>query len=215
MSTDLTALQNRLTASRGLSKSLSLRERKQALQTQKDANILLLDISGSMLDPVSESPHSDRRIDILWTLVQKMRSQNIPFRCATFNTRCEWSDVTEKPQPYSSTDLAGAFDWLHSMATPQQITLITDGLPDNPSEALYFAQQLRCPINVLYVGPDDSSPTAQLAQAFCRQIAQVANGSYASNNLSSEMLQLTASQNMRLMLTAGAEDTNKPHQINL
>jgi hypothetical protein len=205
----LIALKNHLTASSGLS-STSLVQRKAQAAQQREGNILLLDISGSMADVLS---NGQRRIDVLWTLVQKMRSQNIPFRTATFSTFAEWSDAVDCPQPYASTALAEALVWLNANASPVKVTLITDGLPDNAEAAIDAAKRLGVPINVLYVGPDDASYSSQVAKGFCSALAAASNGSYAANSLNNEMLQLNAQSAVRLMLTSGEEGKNKTIQL--
>jgi len=195
----LVALKHHLATSGVNGTSLALR--KESLAKTKEENILLLDISGSMADVLQSG---QRRVDILWNLVQQMRGKNIPFRICIFNESTEWCEPTECPQPYSSTNLGGALQFLaNNCSGLHQVTLITDGLPDNPDYALSEAQKLGCPINVLYVGPDDQEYNSLYAKAFCANLALASQGKYASNSLNSEILQLTANNDLRLMLTEG------------
>lgn len=206
----LVALKNHLSASQGVGNSTSLIQRKQNMLAAREGNILLLDISGSMAE---ESSRGQRRIDTLWTLVQQMRSRNIPFRVAVFSTECEWSDAVECPIPLASTDLSYALSWLGSNSSPKKITLITDGLPNSEELALIEAAALGVPINVLYVGPDDTSYYSLRAKNFCIQLAKASNGQYAANSLRDEMLQLEAQTSVRLMLTSGEATKKGPIQL--
>jgi hypothetical protein len=179
--------------------SLSLRQRTTSLALRAESNILLLDISGSMDTRIEGSK---RRIDCLWDIVQQMRASTIPFRTAVFSYGCEWNDAVIQPQTQSSTNLAGALDFI-AQARPQQVTIVTDGEPDSIEEALEAAKRLECKINVLFVG----DPYNKAAIEFCRALAQACNGSYAESALTSEQLQLEASASMqRLLLSANEAD---------
>src|SRR5712691_11716575 len=161
MSNDTTALTTHLQNSQA-SRGLSLRDRSTALTLRAESNILLLDISGSMSECVNPR---EPKIDILWGMVQKLRAQNLLFRVAEFNTTCRWSDGILQPEPEGDTDLAGALDFISS-ASPQQVTVITDGYPNSASHALAAASRLGCKINVFYVGPQSD----WIAQEFCREL---------------------------------------------
>lgn len=208
MSTDSTSALQRHLSNSNAQRSLSLRDRVTALALRADSNILLLDTSGSMSGDVTRG---ESKIEILWSIVQQLRAQAIPFRTAEFNNECNWSDGVAMPRPSGSTALASALEYVASVS-PQQITLVTDGYPNNPEAALEVASLLQCKINVLYVGPSSD----YRAIDFCQRLAAACGGSYAHNSLTSELLQLQASESARLMLTAGqTQSDNKPSVINL
>jgi secreted protein with Ig-like and vWFA domain len=183
------------------SKSLSLRERTKALATRGENNILLLDTSGSMCEEIN--PH-ESKIDALWSIVQGLRAQNVQFKVCEFNTFPSWSDGVIQPIPTGGTGLDIALDFIAS-ARPAQVTIVTDGEPNDKDSALLAASRLACKINVLYIGPSENTR----AQDFCRMLASANNGSYAANELKTEQLALAASSTARLMLTTG-EGNHKP-----
>ena len=194
MSSDLI---RRLQDSQG-NKSLSLRDRVNSLATRGEDNILLLDISGSMGEEINRE---ETKIDALWSIVQRLRSQGLAFKTAVFSGYPEWSDAIVKPIPSGGTALAEALEFVASVH-PRQITIVTDGQPNDPQSALEEAAKLQCKINVLFIG----SSNEHFAQEFCRQLAEANNGTYSATELATEQLQLSASQTARLMLTAGGEE---------
>lgn len=198
MSSNNNSLALHLTATQG-NKSLSLRDRAGALARRGEDNILLLDTSGSMSDYVrSEDNEHETKIQALWTLVQQLRAQGLEFKICEFNSIPQWSQGITCPNPVGGTALAEAIDFIAS-ARPRQLTIITDGCPNNPYAALEAAKQLACKVNVLFVGSADDT----YGQAFCKKLADACNGIYAYNDLNSEQLQLTAANSTRLMLTVG------------
>ena len=184
----------RLQDSQG-NKSLSLRERVTSLATRGEDNILLLDISGSMGEDINSE---ETKIDALWSIVQRLRSQGLSFKTAVFSSYPEWSDAITKPHPSGGTALAEALEFVATVH-PRQVTIVTDGQPNDAQAALEEASKLRCKINVLFIG----SAREAYAQEFCRQLALANNGTYSATELTSEQLQLAASQTARLMLTTG------------
>lgn len=176
--------------------ALSLRDRATALATQGSDNILLIDTSGSMAEEVALR---ETKIEILWSLVQQLRGQGLQFRLCQFNNIAEWLDALVCPEPTGGTNLAGALDFL-AAHRPKQLTVITDGYPNDAPAAFLSASKLRCKINVMYVGPTSD----RNAQDFCRMLAESNNGVYATNGLTSEQLQLEASATARLMLGSGS-----------
>lgn len=206
-STELTRLQNHLATQQG-TRAMSLRERKAARSAGADRNILLLDVSGSM---AAYAEGHTRRIDALWTIVQELRSNNVGFRCATFSDVTKWAELVECPELEGGTNLADAFYFVRKIE-PMQITVVTDGEPNDEQAALNAAQSIGCKVNVMFVG----SPSDTHAKAFCAHLASLCGGSYGANSLATEQLQLEASESMtRLMLSANAASQQRDRAIQL
>lgn len=207
----LIALKNQLNKT---SSSLSLREKALAIREAGKSNILLLDTSASMDTPTRDYNALERqtRIDVLWNVVQRLRSDGLMFKVCEFNSYAQWSDGVSKPTPDGGTELADAFDFIAS-ATPKQVTIITDGEPSwgSESSAIARAKQLNCRVNVVFVGNESNDR----AVAFCKALADACNGQYAYNSLASEQLQIAAQAQVRLLLTAGSSETERSKTINL
>jgi len=124
--------------------------------------VLLLDVSGSMCRDLN----GKRRIDILRDAVEKVGNG--------METYC-FSDTTVKtkyiPEPHGSTNLKGAFQVLKGQS--MQLILISDGIADNPNDAIQSAIELKCPVNVLYIGsPGDEG------ELFMKRLAEMTGGKW-------------------------------------
>jgi hypothetical protein len=143
--------------------------------------VLLLDASGSM------AAGNPRRIDLLWEMLQALRTPQACWRVAVFNTSCRWSGVAAVPEPDGDTDLAGAFEVIGKV-NPLRVTVITDGQP-NDTEAAYAAGvRLGCPVHILFVG----DPGDEDALAFCRRLCETTGGRFATEVLTLKSLTSTA-----------------------
>jgi uncharacterized protein YegL len=159
----------------------------------RTTTVLLLDTSGSM------SAGEPRRIDLLWQIVQALRTPQARWRVATFNTYCRWSGVATVPEPSGTTDLGGAIRMI-AEAAPLRVTLVTDGEPDDQEDAYEAAVTLQCPVNILFVGdPGDAEATA-----FCQRVCAVTKGTFATEVLNIQALSQTTAT-MRKMLGDGTK----------
>lgn len=203
MSTDqsLARIKNHLGTSDPM-QSLSLRERSQASKQAAGAKILLLDTSYSMA--CYNTQGTERRVDILWNIVQDLRSQGLKFSVVEFNHTVKWSDSITKPEPNGGTDLAGALEEIARMNKQvSSITLVTDGQPDDSDAALASAAAFGVKINVLFAGDERDT----YAQAFCRELAQLTNGQFMAADVNaSNSLAIEAGQKAKLMLTEGSKN---------
>ena len=170
-------------------------------QSRRPCSVLLLDTSGSMGEG---SPQ--RRIDLLWTAVQAIRTPTSTWRTATFNSQCRWTSLEQVPFPQGTTDLTSALN-LVRLSYPTIVTLVTDGEPDDDITALAAAVALECPVNILYVGDPENAD----AIAFCRDVCERTKGTFATEVLTLQNVQ-TVSDTMRKMLVA---DTGQPSAIRL
>jgi hypothetical protein len=160
-------------------------------QSLRTTTVLLLDTSGSM------SMGEPRRIDLLWQMVQALRTPQSRWRVATFNTYCTWVGLVAVPEPDGVTDLARAFTYI-KQANPLRVTLVTDGQPDDQDEAYEAALALQCPVNILFVGDEGD----EYAVTFCRRVCTATKGEFATEVLSVQALEHTTAT-MRKMLGAG------------
>lgn len=179
-------------------RALVISSAKIPAERRKPSLVLLLDASGSMEEG------DPRRIDLLWTAVQALRTEHIPWRTAVFNDRCRWVAPEQKPTPAGMTDLTLAFQTVRTVH-PTGVTLVTDGQPNDPSSARQAGIALHCPIHILYVG----DPTNDDALDFCRQLCTQTKGTFATEVLTLHTVK-TATQTLQKMLVA---DTTKPSAI--
>lgn len=131
-----------------------------AKRTQAQRIVLVLDCSGSMSSE-ADSP-GERRIDALRGVVNSLRLKGMTFRQLIFNSSHMWSDVI--PEPAGGTDMAGAFEFCAKI-NPEHVIVVSDGQPDNPQAALLAAKQLRCKVDVFYVGPSNDTHCKDFLQS--------------------------------------------------
>ena len=154
--------------------------------------VLLLDVSASM------STGEPKRITLLWTAVQALRSPPMTWKTAIFNDDCRWLTQERQPTPEGMTNLAGAFDYIRQIK-PTVVTLVTDGEPNDMDAAQTRGLALGCPVSILFVG----DPQLEEAISFCRRLCQSTGGTFAT-----EVLTLTSGaavvSTLRRMLGTGA-----------
>jgi hypothetical protein len=138
-----------------------------AFQGAPDTSALLLDISGSMKDPL---PPNTSKIEELRKLAEKFKD----VRRFQFSWDCEELKAGESVgEARGGTSMSLAFDTVKEKGI-KHVVLITDGLPDSPANALQSAKGLR--IDVFYVGPDP-------APQFLRDLANITGGRYGKATL--------------------------------
>ncbi len=213
MAADITVLQQHLARQAGNSRSLT--QRKAALIVQSRSNILLLDKSSSMsfstdANSLFDVSHGNRRIDRLWEVIQSLRAKNIHFRVCEFGNDPEWSDSVVCPDPFGSTNLTKALEFVRS-ENPSQILLISDGEPDNADSALELAMEMRVKVNVFFVGPNNSYD----AIAFCQRLASITGGTYNYGDISTTQNLIGMGTKIEQLLLPGAGETTQKGAIQL
>ncbi len=124
--------------------------------------VLLLDVSGSM----QQSVGNKRKIDILRDAVVNV---GIGMEIYCFSDRMTKTKYI--PEPQGSTNLTGAFRELKGQS--MQLLLISDGVADDPENAISAGVSLGCPVNVLYIGvPGDQG------ESFMRKLAESTGGKW-------------------------------------
>lgn len=173
----------------------SLQARVSPTAKQGNNSIVLLDCSSSM-DTFTDG--GIRRIDALQTALKAITAnRNVKFRLFEFNNKVFEARVDDCFIPSGGTRLAEALEVMADHK-PSTLTIITDGEPDNPSAALAAAEQLNCTINTIFVG----DPYNIEAIEFCKSLALLRNGQFASNPLEAQTLALLP-KTLNLMLTDG------------
>jgi hypothetical protein len=168
----------------------SLRERINPSAAQ---SIVLLDLSSSMNN---FTDGGFRRIDALQSALKSIPA-NTRFRLFGFNDGVYEESIDSVFSPAGGTRLAEALVVMREQR-PSNLTIITDGEPDNAFAALSAAKELNCTINTIFVG----DPHNYDAIRFCRALAAQHNGQFASNPLEAKTLALLP-KTINLMLTDG------------
>lgn len=111
-------------------------------------HVLLCDVSGSMDSAVYGADGTARAIDIVQSVVDNFAGANI----YAFHSTCDKvpQGSTDIGQPRGGTQMHIAFKTMH-MHGHKQLTILTDGQPDSPSEAIRAAKGLV--LNIIYIGP--------------------------------------------------------------
>jgi len=126
--------------------------------------VLLLDVSGSMNREVGNR----RKIDILRDAVTKVGAGMDIY---SFSSSVVHSRFI--PDPQGQTNLTKAFQELKGRS--MQLLLISDGVADDPDEAILAGIALHCPVNVLYIGePWD------VGEEFMRRLAEATGGKWTT-----------------------------------
>lgn len=128
----------------------------------KQGVVFLLDISGSMQERVE----GKRKIDHLRDVMQAYRDT----RQVCFSHHV-W-ETNKIPEPQSNTDMAQGFSYLQTLAPhPNLVVLVSDGEPDNPSDAEAQALALHIPVNIIFIGMKGS-----YGEVFMLRLAQLTGG---------------------------------------
>jgi hypothetical protein len=151
--------------------------------------ILLLDVSGSMNMHVTDRK---RKIDVLRTVIDGIK---IGMDMYAFSSTCH--KVKYVPEPQDTTNLAGAFRYLKpQIKKDTKLTLVSDGCPDDETDALHEAIALGVPVNVVFIGTEGDD-----GEQFMDQLAKVTNGSRITVNEMSHNFQEQLTQGIAGYLT--------------
>ena len=162
--------------------------------------ILVLDVSGSMSSQ-ADVP-GERRIDALRGVVEELRIKKVPFKQLVFSSSCMWSDVI--PEPDGGTNLSSALSFCEQ-AEAKHVIVVSDGQPDSREAAILSAKNLKCKIDVFFVGPKYDTA----AQDFMRELAALSGG--VADSVSFKELQVKVAG----MLTNGEEENTDQKPIAL
>ena len=124
--------------------------------------VLLLDVSGSMRLGIGNR----RKIDILRDAVAKVGIGMDIYCFSDGMTKTKYI-----PEPAGSTNLAGAFQGLP--VGGMSLLLISDGIADDPEDAIQVGIALKTPVNVLYIGE-----SGDRGEDFMRKLAEATGGKW-------------------------------------
>jgi hypothetical protein len=161
----------------------------------RQLSVLLLDVSASM------EAGRPRRIELLWEAVRRLRTPESRWRVTAFSSDCRWINLQTCPEPYGSTDVAGAFGEI-GRVNPTAVTLITDGQPDDADAAQAAGLLLKCPIHICFVGDADDLQAVE----FCQHLCEATKGTFATEALTLAALEKTT-HTIRRMLGDGTSKT--------
>lgn len=136
-----------------LTKKISLNFEKLNLHKEevRQKRLFLLDVSGSMDDKVGEKRKIDHLRDVM--------KQYLDAKILSFSSNVkEVTDPHSIPNPNGGTDLAKALRYIntHIKEKPERLVLVSDGQPDSESDALDQAKILSLPMDIIFIGENDS-----------------------------------------------------------
>jgi len=142
-----------------------------------DGALLLVDCSGSMGSVLATG---ERAIDALRQVVADVRL-TVAVPAAAFGLRDgQTRYVDEIPDPCGGTPLHQAIEF-GRLEQKSHLVVISDGMPDSPSEAMVQAKLFKGKIDAIYVG-DDGGPGA----AFMAELAKSTGGSGTVKDLTDQ-----------------------------
>lgn len=138
-------------------------EYKQRSSCSSGDNILIVDISGSM----GEWCGGQRKIDILVQAIQPIQHQ---YQVLAFNSSASWI-TNQMPEPCGGTALHLALQ-VAATVHPAHTLVVSDGQPDDESQAIAAAKIVSGTISTLYVGNDSDHKAID----FMRRLARLGCG---------------------------------------
>lgn len=143
---------------------------KMTKTTPQGAELVAADISGSMAGPAKDGR---RCIDCLRDALAPLVNQ---VHVLAFESQVHEVDADLIPEPMGGTDLTKAIDKATTLR-PVSLLIVSDGAPNNRESALEsartFVAQCQARINVIYIGPDDTS-----CKDFMKELAKIGGGRY-------------------------------------
>lgn len=190
---------------KSLGKSLQSGSLSDLVRVQQDQNIiLLLDVSGSMGDPMRDRDGRNvgPKIKGLRDSVRGIQSEReIPMVAFPFPWNGDGKYVTEIPNPGGGTPLHEAIDFAKVEKAGRAI-VISDGEPDDRQRALQSAKDFGGRIDVVFVGTPGSS-----GEEFLKMLAEATGGESFTGDLS-DPKQLT-SKVLGLLGSGEADDEDE------
>jgi hypothetical protein len=153
----------------------------------KERPVLVLDVSGSMSDPVQGwqpgQDSSKTKIEELRELVRKLRLE-ADFDQLVFHSEASFTEVI--CDPTGGTALHRALEMcVAERAGAKRFVLITDGYPDSRPLAIAAAKMLPAPLDVFYVGPENDEGAKQ----FLKELAAAVGGEFGAMKIDSPELE--------------------------
>lgn len=140
--------------------------------------VVLCDVSGSM--EAQDSRDNQSRYKVMTYELGKIQNR-YPGRVAvfSFSDKTTWNPDGIPSKDFSMTNLAGALEFLYKQEIDDLgvgITVISDGQPDDPEEALRIARKFKTPIDTIFVGASNG-----YGKDFLRDLARKSGGKYTED----------------------------------
>jgi hypothetical protein len=139
--------------------------------------VAIVDTSGSMDE--RDSRGGRRRIDVAREELARLQAEHpgeLALLC--FSGWHRWYPGGVPPEPDTNTDPAGALRFAKPIdGTGVAFVLISDGLSDDPDDALEVARELVDPISCVHVGPEGDA----VGRRFLERPARVGRGTAAAS----------------------------------
>jgi hypothetical protein len=150
------------------------------LDAAGNETLILVDVSGSMSEPVGAGSNSPRKITVLQRALHRALHLKIPSPplIAFASIATEVSHFSDLPEPAGGTAMHLALEMAIGHK-PRHTLVISDGHPDDPEAALSVAARLSGIIDVIYIGPDNDAE----AIAFMRALARAGAGRVVVHDL--------------------------------
>lgn len=149
---------------KGIKGDLKNIKKEKEIMKKMQRVLLLCDISGSMGEVVGDKPK-----------IQHLREAVLKFSLRKFVFSNSCYEVSEIPGTKSNTNLTDALKRVR-VENPSKIILISDGLPDYPDTAIKVAKTLSFPIDIIYIGNDETG------KEFMQMLAKVTGGTEVTLN---------------------------------
>lgn len=166
--------------------------------------LLLLDVSGSMNERTKDF---STKLDNLKDAISDPSYQNCKKVAFTDHAYEVSNQGVANLYPMGGTNLGGALSYCASF-NPKSILLVSDGMPDSEAEAIREAKRLGVPINVIYIGPENSR-----GAEFLKKLSNMTSGK--SVTVAADIINFGGELAGKIRLMLGDEKTNKKGPIAL
>lgn len=156
--------------------------------------VIVVDVSSSMEIPDATGRRT--RFDVASNELARLQNQ-LPGKLAvvSFSNHPQF-DPSGKPDCRGGmTDMAAALRFIRPVdGCGVRLILISDGEPDDASDALKVAKKFKTKLDTIYIGPEDGA-----GRDFLRQLSEATGGASVTNEAAKLNL---LSQNVRMLLEA-------------
>jgi len=147
--------------------------------------VAIVDVSGSMSS--SDSRGGQRRYDVACQELAKLQAA-MPGKISVigFDDRPRWFPGGRPEFTGGGTDVASALAFARQSDVPGiRFILISDGQPDNATDAMAEARKFKARIDTVFVGPENDG----LAQKFLRELADASGGLHVKSDKAQDLAQ--------------------------
>lgn len=161
--------------------SLDALKKKKVEKKAFSETLLIVDASGSMAETIEGG--KSKWYHVIDCLKDYLSAKKIYFNDSVYEQRPE--------RPDGGTDLESAFCAVKDNF--KKIILISDGLPNSPKDAINSALLLSKPINVIYIGDNNTG------EEFMKYLARITRGSQVTVSEKSDNFQQQLASQLKLL----------------